>query len=132
MNDHRAALALMLAYGWTWDQVENLPPAAITFALAALNEPLTRRSTPLVAGIGTWGLALAFDTNEFEFARGFDAGKIWGRLLFEQPAEADVNILAANAEMLMRIAEAAGYGYEAVEHGSDHLDVHLTRKQDQR
>lgn len=75
-----------------------------------------------------WDHTLAFDTPDAEFARGFDIGKVWGRLQFERPAEADVMILAANVEMLMRVANVAGYTFTATERGADHLDVHLVRK----
>lgn len=47
---------------------------------------------------------LAFDTDEPEFARGFEVGFLWGRMVHE--SEIVQTIHAENAEMVIRMAEA--------------------------
>lgn len=56
-------------------------------------------------------LLLAFDTQEPEFARGFEAGRVWQMLKGDEPFEQLMN--AANAEMVMRMVEATGREYSA-------------------
>ncbi len=64
-----------------------------------------------------WGLVLAFDTDDPEFTRGFEAGRIWQATEDGTPWSGLVT--AANAEMLMRIAEARGMGVRAEDVGHD-------------
>jgi len=47
---------------------------------------------------------LAFDTDDPEFARGFEAGMLWGRMIHER--EIVQTVQAENAEMVIRMAEA--------------------------
>lgn len=66
---------------------------------------------------------LAFDTDDPEFARGFEAGRLW-TLLRESPDEPiDANVSATNAEMVLRIAEATGRRVHSEELGLDWLHV---------
>ena len=50
---------------------------------------------------------LAFDTNSPEFARGFEAGRLWA-LLRERPGRVDEVVHAVNSEMILRMGEATG------------------------
>ena len=51
-------------------------------------------------------LVLPFDTDDPEFIRGFEAGRLWAQLCTGEPVEATLH--ATNIEMAMRMAEAAG------------------------
>lgn len=56
----------------------------------------------------SWHLALPFDTDNEEFVRGFEAGRIW-TLMEENPEKLTALIFhAVNAEMVMRMLEAKG------------------------
>jgi|HubBroStandDraft_2_1064218.scaffolds.fasta_scaffold54488_3 hypothetical protein len=59
-----------------------------------------------------YGLVLAFDTDDFEFTRGFALGQLWERLE-RHPEGIAATVLAASAEMVMRIAEAKGLPFTA-------------------
>src|SRR4051812_22017236 len=54
---------------------------------------------------------LEFDSTNDEFLRGFECGEIWA-CLADGVLEVRSIITASNAEMVMRMAEAAGYSYE--------------------
>ena len=54
------------------------------------------------------GLLLPFDTDDPEFARGFEAGRIWAALQLQPDDAHEVIVHAANAEMALRIAERTG------------------------
>lgn len=71
-----------------------------------------------------FGLVLAFDTDDPEFTRGFEAGLLWERL--ERDGEADQLIHAENAEMVMRIAEAKGLRFSAEDLGDGWMQAVLT------
>jgi hypothetical protein len=62
-------------------------------------------------GETSYGLLLAFDTGDPEFARGAEAGILWQRLETEPFVRA--TITTRNAEMVMRIAEAKGLPFSA-------------------
>ncbi len=51
-------------------------------------------------------LVLPFDSDDPEFTRGFEAGRLWEQVTREGPAEMAIH--ASNIEMALRIAEAAG------------------------
>jgi hypothetical protein len=70
-----------------------------------------------------YGLVLAFDTDEPEFTRGFEAGQLWERI--ERDGMADQLIHAENAEMIMRIAEAKGLDFRAEQAAEGWLHVVL-------
>jgi hypothetical protein len=66
---------------------------------------------------------LAFDTDGVEFARGFEAGRLW-TLLRERPDEPlEANVCAENAEMVLRIAEATQRPVHCEELGSEWLAI---------
>jgi hypothetical protein len=54
---------------------------------------------------------LEFDSSHSEFQRGFECGQIWA-CLTDEVAEITALITADNAEMVMRMAEAAQYSFE--------------------
>ena len=70
---------------------------------------------------GGMSLVLAFDTDEPEFTRGFEAGQLWERL--ERDGIADQLIHAENAEMVMRMADAKGLRFGAEDVGDGWLSV---------
>lgn len=55
-----------------------------------------------------YGLALAFDTNDPEFARGVEVGKLYEYLRWNPGEEFEQVVHLSNAEMVLRIAEALG------------------------
>lgn len=68
-------------------------------------------------------LVLAFDTDDPEFTRGFEAGQLWERI--ERDGFAEKLVHAENAEMVMRIAEARGLTFTAEDAGDGWLHVAL-------
>jgi hypothetical protein len=54
-------------------------------------------------------LVLAFDTDDPQFARGFEAGRLAGRMEHEHRIEQILSV--DNAEMVMRIAEWLGWTF---------------------
>jgi hypothetical protein len=65
---------------------------------------------------------LPFDTDDPEFARGFEAGRLWTRLRADGDA-LEANVCIENAEMVLRIAEATGRTVRSEELGSGWLAV---------
>ena len=66
---------------------------------------------------------LPFDTDEPQFSRGFEAGRIW-TLLSERPDELVEEVVhGANAEMVLRMAEAVDRPVVSEELGGDWLSV---------
>ena len=76
----------------------------------------------------TYSLLLPFDTDDREFARGFEAGMLWR----------DLDVLAAgktlttslhddNALMLERVAHARGCSYRLLDARPGWLDVEFTK-----
>ena len=65
---------------------------------------------------------LAFDTEEREFARGFEIGRLWA-LLRMSPPEDEITEYAhgKNAEMLLRMGEATGRRVTSEELGDEWL-----------
>ena len=59
-----------------------------------------------------FGLLLPFDTDDEQFSRGFEAGRVWdlvGTAIVNEELPTDpVTVHAANAEMMLRIAETHG------------------------
>lgn len=60
-----------------------------------------------------------------EFVRGFEAGRIWARMDTEHHFETTIH--AANTEMVMRMADAKGFRFEARELNDDWVHVELHR-----
>jgi hypothetical protein len=57
---------------------------------------------------------LPFDTEDAEFARGFEAGRLWA-LLRTTDDEVVETVHAVNAEMILRLGEATGRHVRAVD-----------------
>jgi len=70
-------------------------------------------------------LLMAFDTNDPEFARGFELGRLWEQLRAAPEWESLEGELvhATNAEMLMRLGEATGRQATAVDLDGHWLEV---------
>jgi hypothetical protein len=51
---------------------------------------------------------LPFDTDDPQFARGFEAGRIWALLDADPDRAIDELVHGANGEMLLRMSEATG------------------------
>jgi len=58
-----------------------------------------------------YSLALAFDTDHPEFARGVEAGRLWEQLKSGEPVEQTIH--ATNSEMAMRMCEGMGREFSA-------------------
>lgn len=65
---------------------------------------------------------LPFDTDDAEFARGFEAGRLW-TLLRASDDEVVEGIHASNAEMAIRLAEATERSVVATDLGHDWLEA---------
>lgn len=61
-----------------------------------------------------YSLALAFDTDDPEFCRGVELGKLYERLRLCPGEEVEQTIHATNAEMVLRLSEALGRPVSAV------------------
>ncbi len=63
-----------------------------------------------------FNMLLPFDTDDDQFARGFEAGRIWdllGRAISdEEMPVGPVTVHASNAEMILRMAEVQGVTVE--------------------
>jgi hypothetical protein len=66
---------------------------------------------------------LKFDTDDAEFARGFEAGRLWALLRSEEDGEVVECIHGSNAEMAMRLAEGTGRTVNAIDLGNDWLEA---------
>lgn len=65
---------------------------------------------------------LPFDTDDAEFARGFEAGRLWALLRSDEDEVVEC-IHGSNVEMAMRLAEATGRTVVATELGHDWLEA---------
>lgn len=59
-----------------------------------------------------WGLLLAFDSDDPEFTRGFEAGRLW-EMVKDPDTEWPQLVHAVNAEMVMRMCESEGREFRA-------------------
>jgi hypothetical protein len=70
-----------------------------------------------------YGCLLPFDSDDPEFARGFELGRLW-ELLRERPEDEVLEYAhAANAEMLIRLGEATSRRVRSEELGGGWLSV---------
>jgi hypothetical protein len=75
-----------------------------------------------------YSLVLAFDTDDPEFTRGFEAGQIWERL--ERDGYTSQLVSAGNAEMVMRMADKHGLKFTAEDVGYEWLQVTVGEPKD--
>lgn len=69
-----------------------------------------------------FALALAFDTDASEFARGVEVGRLWETLrATDDPVEEMVHV--SNAEMVMRMGEALSRDVRGEEHDDTWMTV---------
>lgn len=61
---------------------------------------------------GNYSLLLAFDSDDPEFCRGFEAGRLWERIKNDATSW-DEMLHATNAEMVMRMCESQERGFRA-------------------
>jgi hypothetical protein len=73
-----------------------------------------------------YGLILAFDSDDAEFTRGFEAGQLWERL--ERDGFAAQLIHAENTEMVMRMAESKSLAFRAIDVGNGWMQVAVGRE----
>ena len=66
---------------------------------------------------------LRFDTDDPEFARGFEMGILWERI--NSSGSCHMAISAANAEMVMRVAKATGCQFVGHELDDDQISIEL-------
>lgn len=67
-------------------------------------------------------LALAFDTDTVDFARGVEVGRLWEQLRTDSDAITQ-NVMAENAEMMLRLGEATGRAVSSIELPYDRIEV---------
>jgi hypothetical protein len=70
-----------------------------------------------------WACVLAFDTDDPEFLRGFEAGAIDTRLRVDPGLRVVEMVHAANAEMMLRIGEATGRRVSARDLNDEWIEV---------
>jgi hypothetical protein len=70
-----------------------------------------------------WGLVLAFDTDDPEFIRGFEAGQLWE--ILSRGGHVCRTVHGENAEMVMRMAEALDMTFSASDLGDGWLHVQV-------
>ena len=78
-----------------------------------------------MSDINDMELVLGFDTDDPQYARGFEAGMLWERMNAEHHLVADIH--ATNTEMVMRMAEAKGFSFVAEDLNDDWTHVELHR-----
>ncbi len=66
---------------------------------------------------------LPFDTDDPEFARGFEAGRLWTLLRETPDAPLEANVCVENAEMVLRIADASKREVRSEELGDGWIGV---------
>lgn len=69
-----------------------------------------------------YSLKLPFDTDNPVFALGFELGCVWGHLQIDDGPQL-ITMHAANAEMILRIAEATGREVSSTELGNGWIAV---------
>lgn len=74
-------------------------------------------------GVDAFRPLLPFDTDDESFARGFEAGRLWTLLRENPDQEYEEYASAANAEMVLRIAEATRREVKSEELGDGWLLV---------
>jgi hypothetical protein len=67
-------------------------------------------------------LAVAFDTDDPEFARGVEIGRLWEQLRGDAGRVTET-IHIANAEMVLRLADARGWAVVSEEHDETWMTV---------
>lgn len=71
-------------------------------------------------------LLLRYDTENPQFARGFEAGRVWGTLLADPERAITETVHADNAEMFLRMGEATGRPVRSEELDETWLRVHFS------
>jgi hypothetical protein len=74
---------------------------------------------------GIYSLILAFDTDSADFARGFEAGRLWERIKADRTSWSQT-IDAANAEMVMRMCDAEDREFRAEALEGDWVEVFVS------
>lgn len=73
---------------------------------------------------GAYSPLLPFDSDDPEFTRGFEAGRLWEQLRDPEPFEQTIH--ASNAEMAIRMCETREREFEAVELDDDWMELKVT------
>lgn len=73
----------------------------------------------------SYNLLLAFDSDDPEFSRGFEAGCLWQRIKQDQTTW-DQMIHASNAEMVMRMCEAEERTFRAEPIDDEWVSVYIS------
>lgn len=74
---------------------------------------------------GYWKPLLRFDTDDPEFARGFEAGRLWERVKADQ-TDWDEIVHASNAEMVMRMCESQERTFRADPLDDEYVHVFIS------
>lgn len=73
----------------------------------------------------SYSLLLAFDSDDPEFARGFEAGRMWERIKNDATTWDEI-VHASNAEMVMRMCESQDRSFRAENLDDDYVQVWIT------
>lgn len=71
----------------------------------------------------SFDLLLAFDSDDPEFIRGFEMGRMWALLRTDEGDTQDFMIHANNAEMAIRIAEATDRPWRVLSQTDEWVDI---------
>lgn len=74
-----------------------------------------------------WKRQLEFDTDDAEFARGWEAGKVYGAL-GTRPVMHEALVHEKNREMMIRVAESQGYRLALVREGRSWVKATFLRR----
>jgi hypothetical protein len=72
-----------------------------------------------------YGFVLAFDSDNPEFVRGFEAGRLWERIKDDQTDWSQI-IHASNAEMVMRMCEAQERTFRSEDLDDEYVEVYVS------
>jgi hypothetical protein len=74
---------------------------------------------------------LAFDTDDPQFVRGFELGRLWGELRSDPEAEVTGYVHTSGAEMVLRMAEATRREVRSEELGEGWLSINFSEASDE-
>lgn len=74
-----------------------------------------------------FSLLLEFDRNEPQFSFGFEIGRLWA-IISETEEEYETEVHTANAEMILRLAEAAERTVRTAEVGNGWMTAYFSER----
>lgn len=75
--------------------------------------------------VTSYDMVLAFDSDDPEFARGFEAGRLWERIKNDQTTWDEI-VHGSNAEMVMRMCESQERTFRAEDCDDNYVQVYVS------